>query len=110
MARNPNKKKEKAFYAKARNTWTRRPTIQVVENGKAYNRKREKRKLHQTLMKGDDGAFYISLSYLFCVAFILYLKVFIGQGFHKVVSKLTTTSTGITTCHDKFFFILATNV
>lgn len=39
MSINRNKKSEKAFHAKARNTWERNPLTQVVSNAKAYNRK-----------------------------------------------------------------------
>ncbi len=55
MPSNRNKKAEKAFHADARNAWTRNPWTQVVGNAKAYNRKKEKKKLRQNSREGDDG-------------------------------------------------------
>jgi len=59
MSINRNKKSEKAFHAKARNTWERNPLTQVVSNAKAYNRKKYKGRLHQTYKQGNDGASFI---------------------------------------------------
>jgi hypothetical protein len=66
MPANRNKKVEKAFHAKARNVWVRKPMTHVVENGKAYNRKKEKSRLRQSLCKGYDGVSFL---------YILKLKV-----------------------------------
>jgi hypothetical protein len=63
MPANKNKKSEREFYAKARNTWSRKPVTQVVSNGKAYNRKKAKMEFHRTLKRGDDGIFFVSLHF-----------------------------------------------
>ena len=59
MPANRNKKVEKAFHAKARHTWSRKPVTRVVANGKAYNRKKDKEEFHRTLTEGNDGILFM---------------------------------------------------
>ena len=58
MSINRNKKLERSFHAKARNTWQRNPLTQVVSSAKAYNRKKDNERLRQTYKQGDDGVFF----------------------------------------------------
>jgi len=60
MPANRNKKAEKAFHTKARRIWSRKPITRVVANGKAYNRKKDKKEFHRTLTEGDDGILDLS--------------------------------------------------